>query len=72
MKDGRTGLLLDDPSQPAMVTSAMRWMLEHNGEYRQMREAAWSNARELHSKRKFEQRLLAFVRESFAVERTAT
>jgi glycosyltransferase involved in cell wall biosynthesis len=72
VKDGRTGLLLDDPSQPAMVTSAMRWMLEHNGEYRQMREAAWSNARELHSKRKFEQRLLAFVRESFAVERTAT
>lgn len=63
VEDGRTGLLLDDPSQPAMVISAMRWMLEHNGEYRQMREAAWSNARELYSKRKFEQRLLTFVRE---------
>jgi glycosyltransferase involved in cell wall biosynthesis len=70
--DGRTGLLLDDPSQAAMVASAMRWMLEHTDEYRQMREAAWSKARELHSKRKFEQRLLAFVRESFAVESMAT
>jgi hypothetical protein len=37
-----------------------------------MREAAWRNARELHSKRKFEERLLTFVRESFAVERFAT
>jgi hypothetical protein len=50
----------------------MRWMLEHTDEYRQMREAAWSKARELHSKRNFEQRLLAFVREGFAVERMAT
>jgi glycosyltransferase involved in cell wall biosynthesis len=70
--DGRTGLLLDDPSHAAMVASAMRWMLEHTNEYYQMREAAWSKARELHSKRKFEQRLLAFVREGFAVEKMAT
>jgi glycosyltransferase involved in cell wall biosynthesis len=72
VEDGRTGLLLDDPSQPAMVASAMRWMLEHADEYSKMREAAWRNARELHSKRKFEERLLAFVRESFAVQRLAT
>ena len=69
VEDGRTGLLLDDPSQPAAVAAAMRWMLEHPNDYRKMREAAWSNARELHSKQKFEERLLAFVREGFAVER---
>ena len=39
VEDGRTGLLLDDPSQPANVASAMYWMLEHTGEYLQMREA---------------------------------
>jgi glycosyltransferase involved in cell wall biosynthesis len=70
--DERTGLLLDDPSQPAAVASAMCWMLEHTDEYRQMREAAWANTRERHSKRKFEQRLLANVREGLAVERMAT
>ena len=47
----------------------MCWMLEHADEYQQMREAAWRNARELHSKQKFEERLLGFVREGFAVER---
>lgn len=72
VEDGRTGLLLDDPSQPAMVASAMRWMLERADEYRQMRAAAWSKARELHSKRQFEHRLQAFVRESSAAERVAT
>ena len=71
VEDGRTGLLLDDPSQPAAVAAAMRWMLEHPADYRKMREAAWSNARELHSKRRFEQRLLTFVREGSAVERLA-
>jgi glycosyltransferase involved in cell wall biosynthesis len=70
--DERTGLLLDDPSQPALVASAMCWMLEHTNEYRQMREAAFANARELHSKQKFEQRLLACVREDFAHERMTT
>ncbi len=70
--DGHTGLLLEDPSQPAMVATTMRWLLEYADEYRQMREAAWRTARELHSKQKFEERLLGFVRESFAVERLAT
>jgi glycosyltransferase involved in cell wall biosynthesis len=70
--DERTGLLLDDPSQPAAVASAMCWMLEHADEYRQMREAAWANTRERHSKRKFEQCLLANVREGLADERMTT
>jgi len=70
--DERTGLLLDDPSQPAAVASAMCWMLEHTDEYRQMREAAWAGTRERHSKRKFEQRLLANVREGLADERMTT
>lgn len=66
VEDRCTGLLLDDPSQPAMVADAMRWMLEHDGRYRKMREAAWSNARQLHSRQKFEECLLGFVREGFA------
>jgi starch synthase len=69
--DGRTGLLLDDPSQPAAVAEAMRWMLEHDDEYRNMRAAAWSNARELHSKRRFEERLQACVHEGIPAERMA-
>jgi glycosyltransferase involved in cell wall biosynthesis len=70
--DARTGLLLDDPSQPGTVASAMCWMLEHNGKYQQMREAAWANARQLHSKWKFEQRLIECVREGFAGESMPT
>jgi len=61
--DGRTGLLLDDSSQANAVADAMNWMLEHEDEYHQMREAAWAKARGLHSKRKFEDRLLTCVRE---------
>jgi len=72
VEDGRTGLLLDDPSQPALVASAMFWMLESADEYRKMREAAWCNTRALHSKQEFEERLLGFVREGFAVEGMAT
>jgi glycosyltransferase involved in cell wall biosynthesis len=70
--DERTGLLLDEPSQAGTVASAMCWMLEHTDEYQQMRKAAWANARELHSKRKFEQRLLACVCEGVPGERTPT
>lgn len=72
VEDGQTGLLLDDPSQPGLVAAAMRWMLEHPDEYRAMRSAAWSNARTLHSRQKFEERLQACVREDLAVERLAT
>ena len=68
VEDGRTGLLLGDPSRPALVAAAMRWMLESPNEYRKMRHAAWSNARELHSRQKFEERLQACVRQDSAVE----
>jgi len=72
VKDGHTGLLLDDPSQAATVADAMRRMLEHTDDYRKMRSAAWSNARTLHSRGKFEERLQACVREDLAGERLAT
>lgn len=59
--DRRTGLLLDDPSQAAAVAGAMNWMLENEDSYLQMRKAVWAKAREQHSRRKFEERLLSFV-----------
>ena len=62
VEDGCTGVLLDEPSQ-ANVAGAMSWMLEHEDEYRQMRETAWAKAREQHSKIRFEERLLSCVRE---------
>lgn len=68
--DGRTGLLLDDPSQVDAVTAAMNWMLEHEVEYRQMRQAAWAKAHQLHSRLRFEERLLSFVGELASGERT--
>lgn len=71
VEDGLNGLLLEDPSQPAAVAAGMRWMLEHTDEYRKMRSAAWSNARALHSRQKFQERLQACVREGPPVERLA-
>jgi glycosyltransferase involved in cell wall biosynthesis len=65
----RTGLLLDDSFQTSTVTGAMCWMLEHADEYQQMREAAWAKAHKLHSKRKFEELLLACVREAIPEDR---
>ena len=67
--DGRTGLLLDDSSQPSALAGAMEWMLEHEYEYQQMREVAWEKARGLHSKAQFEERLGACICESVADER---
>lgn len=57
----RTELLLDDSSQTSTVGNPVCWMLEHSDEYQQMREVAWAKAQGLHSKRKFEERLLAWV-----------
>ena len=49
IEHGCNGLLLDEYSA-SVVSSAMRWMLEHADEYREMRQAAWTKARERHSK----------------------
>ncbi len=59
--DGRTGLLLGDPSRVEDVVDAMTWMLEQEHAYFQMREAAWAKAHKHHSRRRFEERLLASV-----------
>jgi len=63
---GRTGLLLEDSSQPNVLADAMNWMLEHEDEYRQMREAAWVKSRAQHSKLSFEERLHVHMCESVA------
>jgi glycosyltransferase involved in cell wall biosynthesis len=61
VQDGRTGLLLDDPSQVDAVASAMNWMLEADEQYLRMRHAVWAKAHGQHSKRRFEERFLSFV-----------
>jgi glycosyltransferase involved in cell wall biosynthesis len=67
--DGRTGLLLDDSSQPSAVACAMNWMLEHANEYQQMREAAWAKARGQHSRKQFEERLRSNLSEVVSDDR---
>ena len=58
----RTGLLLDDPSDPAAIANAMMWMLEDEGRYREMRRATWLAARQRHSKQHYSDRLCAIIR----------
>jgi glycosyltransferase involved in cell wall biosynthesis len=67
--DGRTGLLLDDSSQPSAVADAMNWMLEHESEYQQMRESAWAKARAKHSRNQFEERLHSYLNEVISDDR---
>lgn len=69
--DGESGLLLEAPGDPAAVAAAMTWMLDNPAAYAGMREAAWRRARDLHSKARFEDRLLAFVDEALADVRAA-
>lgn len=59
--DGRTGLLLDDPTDPAAVADAMLRLLEDEAGYRAMRAAAWAKSRRDHTRTAFEDRLLASV-----------
>jgi glycosyltransferase involved in cell wall biosynthesis len=59
--DGCTGLLLDH-LHSSTVASAMHWMLEHRGQYQQMRKAAWEKARREHSRQQFEHRLCGQLR----------
>jgi glycosyltransferase involved in cell wall biosynthesis len=61
--DGISGLLLNDSSQPEVLANAMAWMLQHENEYRRMRQAAWSKSRCQHSKESFEKRLISRVQE---------
>jgi len=68
IEDGSTGLLLDD-SSPSAVANAMNWMLEHENEYKRMREAAWTKARVRHSRKQFEERLCAQLREVVSEDR---
>jgi glycosyltransferase involved in cell wall biosynthesis len=60
--DGCTGLLLDH-LHSSTLASAMHWMLEHPGQYQQMRKAAWEKARREHSRQQFEQRLCGQLRD---------
>jgi len=55
---GQSGLLLDAPSDPDQVATAMRWLLDHRFD---LRQGAWRRARSAHSKDAFEARLLAYV-----------
>lgn len=59
---GRTGILLDDPLDTSAIAAAMAAMLKMQpAAYSAMREAAWLNSREVHSRQRFESRLLAMI-----------
>jgi glycosyltransferase involved in cell wall biosynthesis len=66
--DRVSGLLLDDSSRVHVLGDALNWILEHEDEYQQMRQAAWIKARGQHSKRKFENRLVSRVQEVLPVD----
>lgn len=60
---GRTGLLLEDPTDPQELAAAMAWMLEREPEYRTMRHAVRAKATREHSKHRFMEQ----VREQCAI-----
>jgi glycosyltransferase involved in cell wall biosynthesis len=62
--DMRSGILLDNPCSIDSVADAMSWMIENEDHYRQMRRAAWTTSRERHSRARFENRMMACVREA--------
>ena len=64
VEHGRTGVLLEDASQPSTVANAMRWMLENADEYQQMRQAVSVRTREQHSRSQFDKRLISYLREA--------
>jgi len=59
--NGRTGFLLEDPSDSNALAGVMEWMLEHEGAYLKMREAAALKCRTEFSKHAFENRLQSQV-----------
>lgn len=61
---GRTGLLVEDPTNCGQVAEAMIQMLQDETAYCAMRRAAWDKARRDHLKVHFENRLWAFVEQA--------
>jgi glycosyltransferase involved in cell wall biosynthesis len=59
----RSGLLLDDPSQPVQVVDAMIAVLEDEDAYQGMRRAAWEKARREYSREPYEERIVALIQE---------
>jgi glycosyltransferase involved in cell wall biosynthesis len=68
VEDGRTGFLLEDPTDVRAVIRLMVWMLTEEGEYRNMRRAVWNKSHEHHSKSAFEARLHQVIQETSAPE----
>jgi glycosyltransferase involved in cell wall biosynthesis len=64
--DGKTGLLLDDPSCVDAIAEAMAWLIERPEEYAAMRRAAWSKAHRHFTKERFQNTLLSSVAEVLA------
>jgi glycosyltransferase involved in cell wall biosynthesis len=60
---GRSGILLDDPSNPHSVAASMVVMLKNEELYYAMRKAAWRKARRQYSRSCFEERLLFHLQE---------
>jgi glycosyltransferase involved in cell wall biosynthesis len=58
---GKSGLLLDNPSNPEQVAGAMCWMLEDATAYRAMRSTVWARVRERNRRQQFDERLRACV-----------
>jgi len=61
LADKQTGILLDNPDDPAAVAQAMSWMLEADEAYTSMRKAAWQKSRRELTKARFGARLFDFV-----------
>jgi glycosyltransferase involved in cell wall biosynthesis len=58
--NGRSGILLDDPTDAGAIANAMMWMLSHDARYLEMRRAAWVKAHG-YSRRRFQERLIAEI-----------
>ena len=64
VQHGKTGWLLDRPTDAVEVAAAMRRLLDERELYRGLRANAWRSAREAFGKDRFEARMLAFVDEA--------
>jgi len=56
---GNSGILIEDPDAVEQIADAMAFMLEQEERYLDMRRAAWTLARERHSREAFESRLIS-------------